>query len=130
VHLRFLVTKGGTDEAVVFHKIPRIDDPRLAEIFAREVLAMLVRKELLSPEWAVRILSWRHSGFSVHSLVRAKTKRVAERVGKYRSRPLLPVRTAFWRSRLSGSVTNSVVNFGFFLLSHMGETAKRTAKKA
>ena len=29
-----------------------------------------------------------------------------------------------------GSVTNSVVNFGFFLLSHMGETAKRTAKKA
>jgi hypothetical protein len=41
--------------AGVFHKIPRIDDSRLAEIFAREVLAMLVRKELLSPEWAERI---------------------------------------------------------------------------
>ena len=51
----------------VFHKIPRIDDSRLAEIFAREVLAMLVRKELLSPEWAERILSWPHSGFNVHS---------------------------------------------------------------
>ena len=73
MHLHFLVTEGGTDEAGVFHKIPRIDDSRLAEIFAREVLAMLVRKELLSPEWAERILSWRHSGFSVHSLVRAKT---------------------------------------------------------
>ena len=83
VHLHFLVTEGGTDEAGVFHKIPRIDDTRLAEIFAREVLAMLVRKELLSPEWAVRLLSWRHSGFSVHSLVRAKTKIEAERVGKY-----------------------------------------------
>ena len=35
----------------------RIDDSRLTEIFAREVLAMLVRKELLSPEWAERILS-------------------------------------------------------------------------
>ena len=49
-HLHFLVTEGGVDEAGVFHKIPRIDDSRLAEIFAREVLADLVRKELLSPE--------------------------------------------------------------------------------
>jgi len=67
VHLHFLVTEGGVDEAGVFHKIPRIDDSRLAEIFAREVLAMLVRKELLSPEWAERILCWPHSGFNVHS---------------------------------------------------------------
>jgi hypothetical protein len=89
VHLHFLVTEGGTDEAGVFHKIPRIDDSRPAEIFAREVLAMLVRKELLSPEWAVRLLSWRHSGFSVHSLVRAKTKIEAEGVGKYMIRPIL-----------------------------------------
>jgi len=35
VHLHFLVTEGGVDEAGVFHKIPRIDDWRLAEIFAR-----------------------------------------------------------------------------------------------
>ena len=55
--------------ADVFHKIPRIDDSRLAEIFAREVLAMLVRKELLSPEWAERILSWPHSGINVHSRI-------------------------------------------------------------
>jgi len=53
--------------AGVFHKIPQTDDSRLAEIFAREVLAMLVRKELLSPEWAERILSWPHPGFNVHS---------------------------------------------------------------
>jgi len=88
-HLHYLVTEGGVDEEGVFHKIPRIDDSRLAEVFAREVLAMLVRKELLSPEWAERILSWRHTGFSVHSLVRAKTKPEAERVGKYMTRPLL-----------------------------------------
>ena len=43
----------------------------------------------LSPEWAERLLSWRHTGFSVHSLVRAKTKPEAERVGKYMTRPLL-----------------------------------------
>jgi hypothetical protein len=71
------------------HKIPRIDDSRLAEIFAREVLAMLVGRELLSPEWGERILAWRHTGFNVHSLVRAKTRDEAEPVGKYMIRPLL-----------------------------------------
>jgi len=50
---------------------------------------MLVCKELLSPEWAERILSWRHTGFNVHSLVRTKTKPEAERVGKYMIRPVL-----------------------------------------
>jgi len=88
-HLHFLVTEGGVDEAGLFHKIPRIDDSRLAELFAREVLAMLVGKELLSPEWAKRILSWRHTGFNVHSQVRARTKVEAERVGKYMIRPVL-----------------------------------------
>jgi len=88
-HLHFLVTEGGVDETGVFHKILRMDDSRLAEIFAREVLADLVGKELLSPEWAERLLSWRHTGFSVHSRVRATTKPEAERVGKYMIRPLL-----------------------------------------
>ena len=56
-HIHFLVTEGGVDEAGLFHKVPRIDDPRLAEIFAGEVLWFLVHKELLSPEWADRLLS-------------------------------------------------------------------------
>jgi len=77
------------DEAGVFHKIPRLDDSRLAELFAREVLADLVRKELLSPEWAERIHAFRHTGFNVHSPVRTKTKLEAERVGKYMIRPVL-----------------------------------------
>ena len=77
------------DEAVDFHKIPRFDDSRLAEILAREVLADLVRKELLSSEWAERIHAFRHTGFNVHSRVRAKTSVEAKRVGKYIIRPLL-----------------------------------------
>ena len=31
----------------------------------REVLKLLVDRGLLSPEWAERILSWRHKGFNV-----------------------------------------------------------------
>jgi hypothetical protein len=38
---------------------------------------------------AERILSWRHTGFNVHGLVRTKTKPEAERVGKYMIRPVL-----------------------------------------
>jgi hypothetical protein len=64
-------------------------DRFLAEIFAREVLAMLVGRELLSPEWAERVLSWLYTGFNVRSLVRAKTTDKAERVGKDMVRPLL-----------------------------------------
>ncbi len=66
VHEAFL-PPWGVDEAGVFHRIPGIDDARLEEIFGREVLRLLVGKELLSPEWAERILSWPHSGFNVHS---------------------------------------------------------------
>jgi hypothetical protein len=88
-HLHFLVTEGGVDEAGVFQRMSVFDDGRLAEVFAREVLEFLVRKELLSPEWVERLLSWRHTGFSVHSRVRAKTKPEAERVGKYMIRTVL-----------------------------------------
>jgi len=88
-HLHFLVTEGGVDEAGVFHRVSSFDDARLAEVFAREVLGFLVGRELLSPEWAERLLSWRHTGFSVHSRVRAKTKPEAEQVGKYMIRPVL-----------------------------------------
>jgi len=77
-HLHFLVTEGGVDKAGLFHKVPRINDSRLASLFGREVLADLVHKELLSPEWAERLLSWRHTGFNVHSRVRAKTKAEAD----------------------------------------------------
>jgi hypothetical protein len=58
-------------------------------LFAWEVLTMLVGKELLNPEWAERLLSWRHSGFNVQSLVRTGTKAEAERVGKSMIRPLV-----------------------------------------
>jgi len=88
-HLHLLVTEGGVERAGIFHRIAHLDDSRLAEIFAREVLALLVSKGLLSPEWAERILSWRHTGFNVHSRVRARTKVEAERVGKYMVRPIL-----------------------------------------
>jgi len=37
-------------------------------------------------------MSWRHSGFNVHSKVRAESKEEAERIGKYMIRPVLSLR--------------------------------------
>ena len=37
-----------------------------------------------SPEWVEQILSWRHTGFNVHSRVRARTKLEAERALRQR----------------------------------------------
>jgi len=48
-----------------------------------------MREELISEAIVEKIMGWRHSGFSVHSQVRAKTREEAERVGKYMIRPLL-----------------------------------------
>jgi hypothetical protein len=41
-------------------------------------------------------LHWRHTGFNVHSQVRAQTKSEAERVGKYMIRPLLSLKRLFF----------------------------------
>jgi hypothetical protein len=46
-----------------------------------------------------KILSWRHTGFNVHSQVRAQTKSEAERVGKYMIRPLLSLKRLFFDER-------------------------------
>ena len=83
-HLHLLVTEGGMGRVGTFRRLPHLDDSRLAEIFTREVLGLLIGQGLLSPEWAERILSWRHTGFNVHSRVRARTKADAERIGKYK----------------------------------------------
>ena len=54
-----------------------------------EVFALLLRKEPISQALVEKIAGWRHSGFSVHSKVRAQTREETERVGKYMRRPLL-----------------------------------------
>ena len=39
-----------------------------------------------------KILRWRHTGFHVHSKVRATSKQEAERIGKYMIRPILSLK--------------------------------------
>lgn len=82
-HLHLLVTEGGEDQDGIFHHLASFQDNLLAEFFSREVFALLLREELISEAVVEKISGWRHSGFSVHSKVKAETREEAERVGKY-----------------------------------------------
>jgi len=58
-------------------------------MFSREVFALRLEEKLISKALVDKIMAWRHSGFSVHSKVRAESREEAERVGKYLIRPIL-----------------------------------------
>ena len=88
-HLHLLVTEGGEDSEGRFHHLAEFEDRLLSEFFKREVFCLLLREELISEAMVEKIAGWRHSGFSVHSKVKAKTRKEAERVGKYMIRPVL-----------------------------------------
>ncbi len=88
-HLHFLVSESGSDRKGRFHSVSRFNDDLLREIFTREVFSLLLRKQLINLTLVQKILRWRHTGFHVHSQVRALNKAEAERVGKYAIRPVL-----------------------------------------
>jgi hypothetical protein len=69
--------------------VTHFDDPVIALFFSQEVFSLLLQQELINPALVEKMLLWKHSGFSVHSKVRAETKQEAEKVGKYMIRPLL-----------------------------------------
>ena len=102
-----VVTEGGEDRDGRFHHLPAFSDGLLAQMFSREVFALLLREELISQALVDKISGWRHSGFSVHSKVRAETRQKAERVGKYMIRPLLSLK------RLSFSEQQGLLSYQY-----------------
>jgi len=91
-HLHFLVSEGGSDREGRFHSVCRFNDDLLRELFTREVFSLLVHKQLINLTLVQKILRWKHTGFHVHSKVRATSKQEAERVGKYMIRPILSLK--------------------------------------
>jgi hypothetical protein len=65
-------------------------------VFSYGSFSLLLRKKLIGLPLMQKILNWRHTGFSVHSQVRAESKSEAERVGKYMIRPVLSLKRLFF----------------------------------
>jgi len=95
-HIHVLITEGGRAPDGAFHHVGRFHDETIYELFTHEVFSLLLRKKLITLPLVEKILRWHHTGFNVHSQVRAKTKRETERVGKYMIRPLLSLKRLFF----------------------------------
>ena len=94
-HIHVLVTEGGAAPDSDFHRISVFNDTTLCDLFAHEVFSLLLREKLIGLPLVQKILGWRHTGFNVHSQVRAESKDEAERIGKYMIRPLLSLKRLF-----------------------------------
>jgi hypothetical protein len=68
-HHHCLVLGGGIDEADSFHHIPIKDVTSLTRVFRRRVIKLFVDRGLLDRRFALKILYWKHSGFSVDASV-------------------------------------------------------------
>jgi len=66
-HIHALVADGLFTDNGMFHVAPRVSTRPLEQIFRVQVIQMLVDEELLAPELARKLLSWKHSGFSAHN---------------------------------------------------------------
>jgi hypothetical protein len=80
-----LVLEGGIDEAGSFHHIPIKDTASLTEVFRRRVINLFVDRGLLDRRFALKILSWKHSGFSVDASVSipASSKKACINLSQY-----------------------------------------------
>ena len=71
-HLHALVSAGVFSGEGVFTPLPLPPADVVEELFRRRVIRMLVRRGRLDEDAAAGLLSWRHSGFSVHHAIRVE----------------------------------------------------------
>jgi hypothetical protein len=91
-HFHSLLVEGGFDEQGAFVSVPFSGLQAMTEVFRRRVIWLLVEKELLSEEFALNLLSWRNSGFSIDNSVRLTDARSQESLAQYISRPPLSLK--------------------------------------
>jgi hypothetical protein len=73
-----------------------LDSSQVEKLFRAEVLRLLVERRKIGDEVVQSLLSWRHSGFSVHATVRVEERSQAIRLGRYGIRcPLVLDRLAW-----------------------------------
>ncbi len=82
-HVHLLVTDGVFDRDGTFERFTFFDTGLIERLFRAEVLRMLTGKGLISQDVVENLMSWPHSGFSVHGDVRVPDRAAAARLGRY-----------------------------------------------
>ena len=84
--------EGGFDEEGRFIPVPLSGLQQMTEVFRRRLIWLLVKKELLSEEFARNLLSWKNSGFSIDNSVRLTDAKSQESLAEYIARPPLTLK--------------------------------------
>ncbi len=102
-HLHVLLTDGGWLPDGTFRHLLAFDSSHVEKLFRAEVLRLLVARGKISEEVVENLLTWRHSGFSVHAGVRVEERSEAVRLGRYGIRCPLVLERLAW-DEISGEV--------------------------
>ena len=102
-HLHLLLTDGGWLPDGTFRHLLAFDSVHVEKLFRAEVLRLLVARRKISEDAVGNLLSWRHSGFSVHAGVRVEERSEAVRLGRYGIRCPLVLERLDW-DETSGQV--------------------------
>jgi hypothetical protein len=88
-HVHALVTRGGWTAAGEWAPVPFVTGAAAAAVFRHRAFGFLKARGLLHPERIRLLLSWRHSGFSVHTSVTVPPhdRDGLERLARYLLRP-------------------------------------------
>jgi len=95
-HWHAIVLEGGFDNHDRFFFIPLGANEALSEIWRRRVIALFLSKGLLNPDFARKLLSWRHSGFSIESGTRIYDQEARQALSQYIVRPPLSLEKIHW----------------------------------
>jgi len=97
-HVHALVSRGGWTREWQWVPVPYVDQHSAELLFRHKVMRLLQDEGLLSDERTELLLSWRHTGFSVHNRVRVEPEDAAavERLARYILRPPFSLERMSW----------------------------------
>ena len=97
-HVHVLVSRGGWTRGWQWVPVPYVDEHAAELLFRHKVLRLLQAEGLLSEERTELLLSWRHTGFSVHTRVRVEPEDqgAVERLARYILRPPISLERMQW----------------------------------
>ena len=97
-HVHAMVSGGGWTRDWQWVPVPYVDERSAEFLFRHKVIRFLQDEGLLTEERTELLLSWRHTGFSVHNRVRVEPEDqpAVERLARYIMRPPISLERMAW----------------------------------
>ena len=97
-HVHAIVSRGGWTRGGKWIPVAFVDEASAELLFRHKVMRLLQDEGLLSDERTELLLSWRHTGFSVHNrvYVEPEDQAAVERLARYIMRPPISLERMAW----------------------------------